>query len=203
MKAVLTVGSTEFTPLVRSFLSLDTLKLLHALGVTSIVAQVGNSSLPPGITLGTIDKAIRLNKNSSDSSVHVTVLDFTSQIEKLVAQADIVVSHAGAGSILSAIRPLSISRTDSTQHKSTADKILIIVPNSTLMDSHQTDLADEFERHGWAIVVRDPNDLPLTINKLIQQRSSVTIEPTMTTRSIPAFDNSKINRILDETLKLS
>ena len=52
----------------------------------------------------------------------------------------------GAGSILAALRGPALSpRTSDTVTQ------LVIVPNDTLMDAHQTELAEEMVSKGWAI----------------------------------------------------
>ncbi|KAK4051398.1 N-acetylglucosaminyldiphosphodolichol N-acetylglucosaminyltransferase catalytic subunit alg13 [Microbotryomycetes sp. JL201] len=196
MKAVLTVGSTEFSPLVHALLSPDCLRLLHTLDVTSLLAQVGNSDLPAGFT---INKETRRALDVDGATLHVTVVDFTDDIEQHIAQAQLVISHAGAGSILSAIRPSSFSNSEDDVGTCT-QKVLVIVPNSSLMDSHQSDLADEFERHKWAIVVRDPLDLGMALKQFAEKQTAVSQEQVS---RIPPFDGSKINRILDDTLNLS
>lgn len=83
--ALLTVGSTAFTPLVTAFLSPPTLSALAAQGITSILAQVGNSTLPPSWIEGT-----RL-----EAGIEVTVVRFMGDLEEKVRGARIVVSHAG------------------------------------------------------------------------------------------------------------
>jgi UDP-N-acetylglucosamine transferase subunit ALG13 len=87
---VLTVGSTRFDPLVHAFLSADSLASLAALGITTVVAQVGNSTLPKGYKEGstTLPQGLELH-----------VLRFATDLEEQVGQADLVVSHAGTQSI--------------------------------------------------------------------------------------------------------
>ena len=58
--------------------------------------------------------------------------------------------RTGAGSILSFLRPLGNPASPATRPVS--DRTLVLVPNSTLMDSHQSDLAEEMNRKGWATV---------------------------------------------------
>lgn len=134
MLAILTVGSTEFTELACAFLDISTLDALRAKGITSILAQVGNSTLPADSRVG---KLVR-------QGLDIEIVNFLPDIESRISSAAIVVSHAGAGSILSVMRP-------SVQEK--AGKIqLIVVPNTTLMDSHQQDLANELKSNDWARV---------------------------------------------------
>ncbi|GAA5896455.1 hypothetical protein JCM6882_001018 [Rhodosporidiobolus microsporus] len=188
--AVLTVGSTRFDPLVHSFLQPSVLASLSALGISTVFAQVGNSTLPPGWDCG---------RRTADGAVEVEVVRFASDVEERVGKAEVVVSHAGAGSILSFLRPLpSTSSTNSSSSTSTAPRRqLILVPNSTLMDSHQSDLAEEMQKKGWAIVCERPEDLTAALNKLVQANEN---EKDLPEPAYPPLDEKKVQRILDETL---
>jgi beta-1,4-N-acetylglucosaminyltransferase len=66
-------------------------------------------------------------------------------------RADIIICHAGAGTLLEA---LSIS-TQSEQKLSSKRKIINAVINARLMHNHQTELADELEVRGQISVTRD------------------------------------------------
>lgn len=62
----------------------------------------------------------------------------------------------GAGSILSFLRPATTV---------VEGRQLVLVPNATLMDSHQADLADELAARGWAAVCtpeQAPAPLPVS-----------------------------------------
>ncbi|KAM0754577.1 hypothetical protein T439DRAFT_116918 [Meredithblackwellia eburnea MCA 4105] len=142
LRIVATVGSTEFTSLISALLNKDTLQLLKH---HSVLVQYGNSALP------TTPQALQLQLPTHDFQL----VKFLPDLELKVSQADIVISHAGAGSILSFLRPPSSNTILSDTKTSTAKwrkRTLILVPNSTLMDSHQQDLADEMKRKGWATV---------------------------------------------------
>lgn len=89
-KAILTVGSTEFSPLVASFLSQAVQTVLASQGITSILAQVGSSTLPDGWSIG-------LNERNGLS---VEVKRFMSGLEEEVGSAELVVSHAGTSTCL-------------------------------------------------------------------------------------------------------
>lgn len=171
LTAVLTVGSTRFDPLVGAALSPSALAALSSLGVTRLLAQVGNSALPRDWAEGA---------STVPGGLVVEVVRFLGDLEAKVGEADLVVSHAGAsfilafsalssildidsagaGSILSFVRPLTPSPSSSSPSApstpSQSHRRLVLVPNSTLMDSHQSDLAGEMEQKGWAVVCREP-----------------------------------------------
>ncbi|TNY21026.1 UDP-N-acetylglucosamine transferase subunit ALG13 [Rhodotorula diobovata] len=191
LTAVLTVGSTRFDPLVGAALSPSALAALSSLGVTRLLAQVGNSALPRDWAEGA---------STVPGGLVVEVVRFLGDLEAKVGEADLVVSHAGAGSILSFVRPLTPSPSSSSPSApstpSQSHRRLVLVPNSTLMDSHQSDLAGEMEQKGWAVVCREPSDLAETLRALASEvRRGGTPQ-----HSFPALDTGKVQRILDEAL---
>ncbi|BGP00137.1 UDP-N-acetylglucosamine transferase subunit ALG13 [Rhodotorula toruloides ATCC 204091] len=183
---VLTVGSTRFDPLVASFLDPTSLSSLSSLGIQHVLAQVGNSSLPEGWKEGT---------RMTEQGLQVEVVRFLGDLEERVGRADLVVSHAGAGSILSFLRPLNSSSPSSSAERTRRQ--LVLIPNSTLMDSHQSDLADEMEKKGWAVVCRRPEDLPATLKQLASRAEQ---QGEMPAPDYPELYKGRMQRIIDETL---
>ncbi|GAA5844510.1 hypothetical protein JCM9279_006328 [Rhodotorula babjevae] len=188
LTAVLTVGSTRFDPLVAAALSASSLAALSSLGVTRLLAQVGNSALPQGWGEGACARA---------GGLTVEVVRFLGDLEDKVGEADLVVSHAGAGSILSFLRPLPSSTSATPSFSlSRPHRRLVLVPNSTLMDSHQADLADEMEGKGWAVVCREPSELTHTLEQLVEEAQ----QGRAAQHSFPDLDKRKVQHIIDETL---
>lgn len=74
---------------------------------------------------------------------------FTNDIEKYFSEADIVISHAGAGSVF---RLLELG------------KKLIVVPNFERVDDHQLDLADFVHENNFACVCYELNNILACIN---------------------------------------
>ncbi|XP_045887522.1 UDP-N-acetylglucosamine transferase subunit ALG13 homolog isoform X1 [Micropterus dolomieu] len=113
MKTVfVTVGTTSFDDLIESITCPETVQALKARGYERLVLQVGRGSLLP----------------AADSCPHVRLeaFRFKSSIAEDIAQADLVISHAGAGSCLEVLG---------------AGKPLLVVVNDKLMDNHQLELA--------------------------------------------------------------
>ncbi|GAA5990698.1 hypothetical protein JCM5350_001852 [Sporobolomyces pararoseus] len=180
---LLTVGSTQFPSLVSAVLSPRLIsQLASSLNIKSLYAQIGHSELPTGFSLGT----------QTIEGVQVQVTRFTNDLEERVGGSDLVISHAGAGSILSFLRP-PLSASASTTLK---QRRLILVPNDTLMDSHQSDLADEMEKKGWGTICRDSKDLPTIIVDLANTRTT----KSPIDHNFPKLDERKVQAILDETL---
>jgi beta-1,4-N-acetylglucosaminyltransferase len=65
---------------------------------------------------------------------------FTTNIESQIAKADLVITHAGAGSVF---RLLELG------------KPIVVVPNFERIDEHQKDLADYVEINNFACVCRN------------------------------------------------
>ncbi len=76
------------------------------------------------------------------------------KFEELYKTADTIICHAGAGSIINALKN---------------NKHLVIVPRMKKFkehtDDHQLDLAEAMENGGKAVCVRDINDLGVSIKK--------------------------------------
>lgn len=75
--------------------------------------------------------------------------DFDVGLRERVARCDLVITHAGAGSILDAVE-----RGDGAA----ARKVLVVV-NTALMDNHQLELARKLDAQGIVVLVARPEDL--------------------------------------------
>ncbi|CAI5652462.1 UDP-N-acetylglucosamine transferase subunit ALG13 homolog [Oreochromis niloticus] len=115
MKTVfVTVGTTSFDELIESITSSEATQALKARGYEHLVLQVGRGSVFP----------------AADSCPHIRLeaFRFKNSIAEDISQADLVISHAGAGSCLEALG---------------AGKSLLVVVNDKLMDNHQLELAKQ------------------------------------------------------------
>ena len=120
-----TVGTTKFDELIARMLSAEVLTLLASLGYTRLTLQVGHGTTPvvPG-----------------SAPISVEWYRFKDSLEADMHAAALMVSHAGAGSILEGLRLRAK---------------LMVVTNERLMDNHQQELADEMHarRHLIATTV--------------------------------------------------
>ncbi|KAF7389150.1 UDP-N-acetylglucosamine transferase subunit ALG13 [Vespula maculifrons] len=114
-KVFVTVGTTSFDDLISTILNHEVLEALALRGYNYLSLQIGKSSLEPDCTP-------RYGIN------HIEYFHLSSSIEDHIQAADLVISHAGAGSILEALE---------------AHKHLIVVTNQLLMDNHQLELAQQ------------------------------------------------------------
>ncbi|KAM9375371.1 UDP-N-acetylglucosamine transferase subunit ALG13 [Pholidichthys leucotaenia] len=112
MKVFVTVGTTSFDKLIETITSSEAVQALRARGYECLVLQVGRGSLLP----------------DADSCPHILLeaFRFKDSIAQDIKQADLVISHAGAGSCLETLG---------------AGKPLLVVINEKLMDNHQLELA--------------------------------------------------------------
>lgn len=74
--------------------------------------------------------------------LEIDIYKYKNDISHDAKNAKLVISHAGAGTCLEMLR---------------LNKKLLIVVNSTLMDNHQAELADQLEQDGYAIVASVDN----------------------------------------------
>lgn len=85
--AVLTVGSTHFTPMVQAGLAESVLNALRDGGCTRYTVQYGRSELPM--------PERELRALAEERGIQLELLDFTPDIEERMVEADLVLSHAG------------------------------------------------------------------------------------------------------------
>ncbi|KAL5511621.1 ALG13 [Sanghuangporus vaninii] len=170
MRAFVTVGSTFFNELVDAVLSQPVLQALFTKGFTDLVVQCGK-----------YPAALRFPDVSADGpwqwteeGVRIEMWRYKSTLRNDYDAANIVISHAGSGTILDVLR---------------LPKPMIVVPNPSLLDNHQVDLASELDKLGhlkmstvkmlaWDIAKFDPNNLV----------------------PFPSMDPSRFRSILDEEM---
>ncbi|KAJ3294952.1 DNA binding protein [Borealophlyctis nickersoniae] len=172
-----TVGTTRFDALVNTISSLPLLSHLRANGFRRVILQHGNSPLPELPAL---------------PSLSITTYTFKPSLADDLAAADLVISHAGSGSILEALD---------------MGKKLLVVVNETLMDNHQMELAEALAEEGvlaWSTVegmldkVKDcalegckpyekgnPDVFINLLRKKLGIDKSLSTRPTQTTQAIP------------------
>ncbi|KAM7389890.1 hypothetical protein PAMP_023836 [Pampus punctatissimus] len=113
MKTVfVTVGTTSFDDLIENVTTSEAAQALKSRGYERLVLQVGRGSLLPD--------------PESCPHIRLEAFRFKDSIAEDIQQADLIISHAGAGSCLEALG---------------AGKPLLVVVNDKLMDNHQLELA--------------------------------------------------------------
>lgn len=119
-----TVGSTSFDDLSLAVLDPDLLRCLADLSYTHLTLQHGRLSI------------LLPDASSFASDLTVAKFDYSADILKEIEHADLVISHAGAGTVLEVLK----------WHKR-----LIVVANETLMDNHQLELAKKLVKEGYCL----------------------------------------------------
>lgn len=124
-----TVGTTRFDLLIQMITTPTALAWMKANGYTDLVIQYGKG-----------DEPVLPEK----PPVRCQTYTFQSSLEKDMTEADLIISHAGAGTVMEGLR---------------LKKRLVVVINTLLMDNHQTELASAMAKRGHLFVVEKPNDL--------------------------------------------
>lgn len=115
----LTVGTTSFDELISCISSEHTISILKDLGYNRLLLQIGRGTVEP--------------KSYSTASFTLDVFRYKDSVAEDIQNADLVISHAGAGSCLETLE---------------AQKPLIVVINEKLMSNHQLELAKQLNKDG-------------------------------------------------------
>ncbi|OCH94976.1 glycosyl transferase [Obba rivulosa] len=164
-----TVGSTRFDALVHRVLDNDVRAALRARGYSTLVVQCGNSDFDARSFTQEGDIWRR-----TEDDMTIQVWRFKPSLQEEYERADLIISHAGSGTILDVLR---------------LGKPLIVVPNETLLDNHQEELANALEGLGH-LRASTISDLPQAIRTL----ESTKLMP------FPPFNGSRFRELLDEEM---
>lgn len=135
-----TTGATApFTALIKSVLCPSSLDTLHSLGYTHLLLQYGTAKQTYDEHL--VMACHYLQQAGQSERLVINGIDFNPQglqaQFKLVQQSKgLVISHAGSGSILEALR---------------YQIPLVVVPNTDLLDNHQEELAEAMQRQNYLV----------------------------------------------------
>ena len=115
-----TVGTTEFDELVKTIVSDGVLNTLVSMGYERLLIQTGRGKY--------------IIENTKRKDIHIETYNYKDSIEDDLKNASLVISHAGAGSILESLG---------------LKKRLLVVVNDKLMDNHQYELAEKTKSEGY------------------------------------------------------
>jgi beta-1,4-N-acetylglucosaminyltransferase len=123
---LVTVGTTTFPDLLTAVSHQDLLEQLATHHFTHLVLQTGSTPYAA----------------PTHPSLSIRHFDYTADLSSELAAADLVISHAGAGTLLQALR---------------LHKAVLVVVNEGLMDNHQAELADALATtgHVWTTRCQD------------------------------------------------
>ncbi|ELV11080.1 UDP-N-acetylglucosamine transferase subunit ALG13 like protein [Tupaia chinensis] len=122
MKCVfVTVGTTSFDDLIACVSVHDSLQIIKSLGYDRLTLQIGRGTVAP-------------EPFSTDTeSFTLDVYRYKDSLKEDLQNADLVISHAGAGSCLETLE---------------RGKPLVVVINEKLMNNHQLELAKQLHKEG-------------------------------------------------------
>lgn len=196
---LVTTGATvTFKDLVQYVLLPETVLELSGHGIRDLVIQYGNEVdksgknvskhhfdscstdlISDGYEHETLSDSGKEKIILRSSKITILAFPFAHDIEKYIRQADIVVSHAGTGSILDVLR----------LHKS-----LIVVTNDKLLNNHQLEVSLAMSKEGYLI---DCSLKELREGKLIQSVGDV-LGKKLTFKPLPEQNSDAVETILAE-----
>ncbi|KAM6143567.1 UDP-N-acetylglucosamine transferase subunit ALG13 isoform 2-T2 [Erethizon dorsatum] len=120
MKCVfVTVGTTSFDELVARVSAEESLHIFKSLGYSRLTLQIGRGTVVP--------------ESFCTESFTLDVYRYKDSLQEDLQRADLVISHAGAGSCLETLEK---------------GKPLVVVVNEKLMNNHQLELAKQLHKEG-------------------------------------------------------
>jgi len=176
--AFVTIGATaDFPELVQGALAPKTLQSFKDSGYTTITLQVGKQLKYFNTIKSDIKDTLGLNISAFEFNSSGLGKEMLAAKEKEDKSSEgVVISHAGAGTVLDALR-LGLP--------------LIVVPNRSLLDNHQQELAEELERQGY-VVRADVDDLADAVRE---------VERTRKARKVwEGTRNPSVKEVVDETV---
>eukprot|EP00924_Labyrinthula_sp_SR-Ha-C_P003137 maker-scaffold_15-snap-gene-0.28-mRNA-1 protein AED:0.05 eAED:0.05 QI:55/1/1/1/0.33/0.25/4/124/189 len=166
MKLFITVGTTSFDELVQTIDTEEFLEFLVSAGFDAVSVQYGRGEYVPQVL-------------PRFKTLKVETFRFKPTLKEDMDKADVIVSHAGAGSIMESLR---------------LKKRLIVVVNPTLMDNHQTEIAVAMQEGGYAEYCY-PKTLFSTLKALETIDNTKLCKPSL--KLYPAVDSSVFPSFLD------
>ncbi|ELP94796.1 hypothetical protein EIN_246900 [Entamoeba invadens IP1] len=139
MKVFVTVGTTEFEDLVTQFTDGKFLELLKMKGVEEITIQYGRGKVIP----------------QSTESMKITTFGLKNTISEEMRSADVIITHAGAGSVSEAL---------------SLRKPTIVVINDKLMNNHQIEMAKKLSDLHAVTLCESPSSLYTVIAQCTFER---------------------------------
>lgn len=152
-----TVGTTKFDALVRAVDDSAVLKTLYHEGFTSLLAQIGHGKHVPTFV--------------GETGISCQSYRYKPTLQQDMARADLVISHAGAGSIMEALA---------------LGKALVVVVNSALMDNHQEELAEAMAQRNY-LAATTPEKLAQTLVDFDDSEHARTPYPAATPEAFAAI----------------
>lgn len=148
-----TVGTTLFDPLIETVSSPRFLDIISSRSYGDVTVQYGkgDETLLPPLPSSSSSTTKRDSFENDAESARFHSYRFKSSLEEDMSSADLIISHAGAGSIMEGLSNCRLSSAKTTK--------LVVVVNSRLMNNHQQELAGALARRGHLICLPEPEHL--------------------------------------------
>jgi len=153
-----TVGTTQFDKLVEAVTSKVVLEWMKRQGFSSLTIQYGRGIKPET----NYDESSSSSSSSSPHPFRIEAYDFRPSLIDDMEKADLILSHAGAGTVMEVLRMTNSNNNNGKDDKDSISKKLIVVINTILMDNHQLELATAMADRGHLFVVHQPEQLQQT-----------------------------------------
>ena len=143
-----TVGTTEFQNLTKTIITERIFGTMKKFGCEVLTMQIGS------------DKNFDISNAKTLAEkygIEIKVYRLKSSIFDDILEADLIISHAGAGSCIEALK---------------ARKTLVVVVNDKLMHNHQDELAEQMHKEGYVLMCV-PKTLPQTLSDLPKRIGSL------------------------------
>lgn len=162
---VTTGGTVPFEALIELVLSQESMSTLSQLGFTKMRIQYGRGNHHI------------FTKHHKEGVLSITGFEYTDDLAGEMSRAHMVISHAGTGSVLDALR---------------IGKHPVVVVNSKLMDNHQIEIAEELFRKRHLLVSGDTDSVGFI--KALKMHQEYLFE------TLPDPEEGILQRIIDETV---
>lgn len=159
-----TVGSTQFDHLIDALVDRQTLQIFKNLGCQKLTIQYGGYK-----------QTAHLEFLQSWTDFETELFDYKSSIDEYIDSADLVIGHAGAGTVLEVLRK---------------GKPLLIVINDRLMDNHQEELARDLANQQFVVC-----SYPSQMCQILQSLDVTSLRP------FPKHDPTKFSSFITRLLQ--
>jgi len=167
--AFVTVGSTRFDALVQAVQTDAVLAALHTRAISSVTVQGGEA-----VEEFSPEQLQAITASGARYGIDAEAYAYRPSLQDDYERADLVISHAGSGTILDVLR---------------LRKPLIVVPNPSLLDNHQQELADALADLGHLKTCTVD-----TLAHTLETLDEASLVP------FPQFDGSRFREMLDEEM---
>lgn len=190
---VTTGGTVTFKQLLDEVTYVAFFELMLELGVKKLYIQYGNEVKGKiHVSEEYILKLLRDGDTKVESvneqgrfqykQLQIEIFAFSNTIDEYIKPSDLVITHGGTGSIVDCLR---------------LNKKVIVIPNETLMDNHQLEIANAFESKNYlkSLLVGEINTMKG--KKVIQGL----LENDIKVESLPQPKDKIIERVIAQELK--